>query len=88
VFLLCFPCGRVAPTTQRTLRTTIVSELDREVLGAGESLGAERFLGAARAVEHRFDLPVDRLPPGACLLRFIGRAGTQTASREVRFVVR
>ena len=75
-----------APVTAR-LVTAIVDELD-EVIYSGETvLGPEQF-GAGLPADHRFDVPVERLRPGAYLLRFTAAAGKNFATREVRFVVR
>jgi hypothetical protein len=67
--------------------TTIVDEEDRTVHSSTGILGPEQF-GVNRSVDHRFDLPLDRLSPGAYLLRFTVGADRHTAARDVRFVVR
>lgn len=69
------------------MTTTIVDEREQTVYNVKSPLPAGGF-GPARAADHRFDVPFEDLTAGAYLLRFEAAAGSQTASREVRFVVR
>ena len=70
-----------------TLTTTIVNDQDKTVFSASRPLGPSDFT-AGRAADHRFDLPIEDLLPGAYLLRFEAVAGKLTASKDLRFVVR
>jgi VWFA-related protein len=85
-FLRVYQGGKKPPVPV-TMTTTLVDERDQAVYSGTISLGSADF-GVARAGDHRFDVPIDDLAPGAYLLRFEAAAGSQTASREVRFVVR
>ena len=85
-FLRVYQGGKKPPTAI-VLTTTIVDEQDRAVHTANETLEAAHFTGES-GVEHRFDLPIDRLAPGAYLLRFEASASGKPVTRDVRFVVR
>ncbi|MDQ3070112.1 MAG: VWA domain-containing protein [Acidobacteriota bacterium] len=86
-YLRVYQGGKRARTAI-ALSTTIINEQDRSVHAATETLDGARFTGEA-GVEHRFDLPIDSLAPGAYLLRIEAKGASQaSASREVRFVVR
>ena len=79
--------GRKRPLSAIVLTTTIVNEQDREVHAAREMIEPAQ-VDAAGAVDHRFELPLDRLPTGAYLLRFTLGEGEKSTTRHVRFVVR
>jgi hypothetical protein len=70
-----------------TLTTTIVNDQDKTVFTAARPLAPSDFT-AARAADHRFDIPVDDFPPGAYLLRFEAAGEKLFATRDVRFTVR
>jgi hypothetical protein len=79
--------GGRRPRVPIALATTIVNEQDATIHAVTDTLEAARFSGEG-GVEHRFNLPVDRLEPGAYLLRFQATAAAKAVTREVRFVVR
>ena len=79
--------GGKRPPIPAILTTTIIDDGDQQVHSANEALPPDQF-GEARSVDHRFELPLDRLKPGAHLLRFTLSGGAHTVAREVRFVVR
>lgn len=85
-FLRLYQGGK-KPLEPVTMTTTIVNEQDRTVVKAERAVEPSDF-DATRAAEHRFDLPIEDLAPGAYLLRFEASAGKLTASRDLRFVVR
>ena len=70
-----------------TVTTTIMNDQGRLVVRASRTLEAFNF-NAARAADHRYDLPINDLATGAYLLRFEAAAGNSTFSRDLRFVVR
>ena len=79
--------GGNKPLQTVTMTTSIVNEQDRMVFKATRAVEPSDF-DATRAADHRFDLPIQDLPPGAYLLRFEAAAGKLAASRDLRFVVR
>ncbi|CAN5726122.1 hypothetical protein BH24ACI5_BH24ACI5_16230 [soil metagenome] len=85
-FLRVYQGGK-KPATAVTMVTSLEDEHDRTVSSAKSTLPPEEF-DASRAIDHRFEVPVEDLAPGAYLLRFEASAGKETASRDVRFVVR
>ena len=85
-FLRIYQGGK-KPRQPVGLTTTIVDQQDRTVHAAKEMLDASAFTGSA-GVDHRFELPIDRLTPGSYLLRFEATAVGKPVVREVRFVVR
>jgi hypothetical protein len=67
-----------------TVRMRILNEVDAEVAGATEHLGADRF-GTTRTADYRFDLPA-HLPPGDYVAIVEATApGVPPVSRSVRF---
>lgn len=85
-FVRIYQGGRKPPVPV-TMRTIIVNDKDVEVLSEARSLSPEQF-AAARAVDHRLELPLDRLSAGSYLLRFTAGAAKESVARDVRFVVR
>ena len=84
-FVRVYQGGRT-PLTSVPLTTRIVNEQGDAVFERTETLGSVRFDGA-RAADHRFELPLSGLAPGAYLLTFEAALGERSARREVRFVV-
>jgi hypothetical protein len=76
--------GSLAPVT---LSTRIVNDTDEAVSTTSEMLAVDRF-AAGRRMESSFDLPLDRLPPGAYLLTFEATMGKASDRRDIRFSVR
>ena len=85
-FLRLYQGGK-KPLEPVTMTTTIINDQDRTVVKATRAVEPSDF-DATRAADHRFDLPIQNLPPGAYLLRFEAAAGKLAASRDLRFVVR
>ena len=85
-FLRVYQGGRKPPGTV-VLTTEIVDDSDTAVHTTEQTLPSEQF-GSTRTADCRFTLPLDRLPPGAYLLRATARAGQASAARDVRFSVR
>ena len=75
------PPGRVVLTSE------VVDDTNATVHTSEQALPSEQF-GATRAADFRFTLPLDRLLPGAYVLRITARAGEASAARDVRFLVR
>lgn len=70
------------------VETRITTESDAVVHRRSTTYSAADF-GTALAVEHRFELPLNRLEPGHYLLTFAATTERgDTATREVRFSVR
>jgi VWFA-related protein len=65
----------------------VLDEQLREVLAEPMSVPADRF-AADGSAEVRFNLPLDKLQPGAFVLRVDATRGSSTARREVPFTVR
>ncbi len=65
----------------------ILDEQLREVLAEPMSVPADRF-AADQSAEVRFDLPLDKLQPGAFVLRVDAARDSSTVRREVPFTVR
>jgi VWFA-related protein len=84
-FVRVYQGGRT-PLTPVPLTTRIVNEQGDAVFERTETLGSERF-DEARAADHRFELPLSGLAPGAYLLTFEAALGEHIAKREVRIVV-
>lgn len=85
-FLRLYQGGK-KPRQPVTLVTTIVDQQDRVLHSTKDTLGADRFAGGA-GVDQYVEVPVDRLAPGAYLLRFEATTTGKPITREVRFVVR
>jgi len=81
--------GARGPLAPVTLSTRIVNEKDETVSTTSETLAVDRF-AAGRRMESSFELPLDRLPPGAYLLTFEAtmRQGQRSTGRAVQRPVR
>lgn len=67
--------------------TTSIADADGAVrFTQSQKIAPAAFVNGA--AEHRFEMPLSNLPPGAYLLRFVATAGESTARREVRFFIR
>lgn len=85
-FLRLYQGGK-KPLQSVTMTTSIVDDQDRTVVKTTRAVEPSDF-DAHRSADHRFDLPINDLAGGAYLIRFEAAAGTSTASRDLRFVVR
>ena len=79
--------GARGPLAPVTLSTRIVNEKDETVSTTSETLAVDRF-AAGRRMESSFELPLDRLPPGAYLLTFEATMSKVSDRRDVPFSVR
>ena len=69
------------------LEIRVVDDHDAVKFHAAETIAADKF-DAARAVDHRLNLPLADLSPGPHLLTIEATAGKASARRDVRFAVR
>jgi VWFA-related protein len=76
------------PAVSVGLTTRIVDERDATIVNKTETLPPDRFAGATRFADYRFDLPMVTLARGEYLLTFEAVIGKVTKKRDVRFTVK
>lgn len=85
-FLRIYRSRKESQTVEITARVTDAN--GREVTSERASLGAERFTGPHRSADFSYQLPLQRIRPGAHLLTIEATAAGATARRDIRFSVR
>jgi hypothetical protein len=76
------------PIAAAALAVRVTNERGELMVNTSETFPADRFTGAARSMDYRFELPTLTLTRGSYLLTFEASLGTARARRDTRFSVR
>jgi VWFA-related protein len=76
------------PVTGAALAVRVTNERGELLVNTTEAFAPDRFAGAARSMDYRFELPMLTLTRGPYLLTFEASVGAASARRDVRFVVK